>query len=106
MFATLPLHRARHPALSPMETAAYAERTNAGDGGNSMGHRIIVVPPSAETGEIAREMAPSGFELVLARSGSDLESALGPAEYMICYPNVKMPDAFYRAAPRLKLVQL
>jgi phosphoglycerate dehydrogenase-like enzyme len=27
-------------------------------------------------------------------------------DYMVCYPNVAMPDAFYRAAPRLKLVQL
>ena len=72
-----------------------------------MGPRIIVVPPSAETGEIARQMAPSGFDLVLApESGAGLEGALGAAEYMVCYPNVKMPDAFYRAAPRLKLVQL
>ncbi|HJU33160.1 MAG TPA: 2-hydroxyacid dehydrogenase [Hyphomicrobiaceae bacterium] len=72
-----------------------------------MGPRIIVVPPSAETGEIARQMAPSGFDLVLVpESGAGLEGALGAAEYMVCYPNVKMPDAFYRAAPRLKLVQL
>jgi len=71
-----------------------------------MAPRIIVVPTSAETGEIAREMAPANFELVLARGGPELEAALGPAEYMVCYPSVKMPDAFYRAAPRLKLVQL
>ena len=71
-----------------------------------MGPRIIVVPPSAETGEIAREMAPAGFELVLARGGAELEAALGSAEYMVCYPNVKMPDSFYRAAPRMRLVQL
>jgi phosphoglycerate dehydrogenase-like enzyme len=72
-----------------------------------MAPRIIVVPPSAETGAIAREMAPAGFELVLARGGgAELEAALGPAEYMVCYPNVAMHDPFYRAAPRLKLVQL
>jgi phosphoglycerate dehydrogenase-like enzyme len=72
-----------------------------------MGPRIIVVPSSAETGEIAREMAPAGFELVLARGGgAELEATLGPAEFMICYPNVAMHDPFYRAAPRLKLVQL
>jgi phosphoglycerate dehydrogenase-like enzyme len=69
--------------------------------------RIIVVPPSPEVGEIARDMAPAGFELVLAgRDGSELDSALGQAEYMVCYPDVRMPDAFYRAAPRLRLVQL
>src|SRR4051794_30573330 len=72
-----------------------------------MAPRIIVVPPSAETGAIAREMAPAGFELVLARGGgAELEAALGSAEYMVCYPNVAMHDPFYRAAPRLKLVQL
>jgi len=72
-----------------------------------MAPRIVVVPPSAETGEIARQMAPSGFDLVLARDGgADLEAAVGPAEYMVCYPNVKMHDSFYRAAPKLKLVQL
>jgi phosphoglycerate dehydrogenase-like enzyme len=72
-----------------------------------MSARIIVVPPSSEIGEIARGMAPAGFELVLARNDrSELEAALGSAEFMICYPHVTMTDAFYRAAPRLKLVQL
>ena len=43
-----------------------------------MSARIVVVPPSADVGEIAREMAPAGFELVLARDGSpELEAALG-----------------------------
>jgi phosphoglycerate dehydrogenase-like enzyme len=69
--------------------------------------RIVLVPPSAEVADIAREMAPAGFELVLARDGSpEYESALGGAEYMVCYPNVPLQDAFYRAAPRVKLVQL
>src|SRR5438132_2190246 len=72
-----------------------------------MAARIIVVPPSAETGAIAREMAPAGFELVLARGGgAGLEGAVARAAYMVCCPNVAMHDPFYRAAPRLKLVQL
>jgi phosphoglycerate dehydrogenase-like enzyme len=72
-----------------------------------MSARIIVVPPSAEIGEIARAMAPSGFELVLTRNDrAEIEPALATAEYMICYPHVTMRDAFYRAAPRLRLVQL
>ena len=69
--------------------------------------RIIVVSPSSEVNDIAGEMAPAEFELVLARpDGPDLEAALGQAEYMVCYPNVTMKDAFYRAAPRLRLVHL
>jgi phosphoglycerate dehydrogenase-like enzyme len=72
-----------------------------------MSARIIVVPPSSEIGDIARATAPAGFELVLARNDrSVIEAALGTAEYMVCYPHVAMPDAFYRAAPRLRLVQL
>jgi phosphoglycerate dehydrogenase-like enzyme len=71
-----------------------------------MSARIILVAPSAEVGDIARDMAPAGFELVLGYGPADFEAALGQAEYMVCYPNVRMGDAFYRAAPKLKLVQL
>lgn len=69
--------------------------------------RIVLVPPSPKTGELAQQLAPSGFELILApESGAELTNAVGSAEYMVCYPNVKMPAAFYKAAPKLKLVQL
>jgi phosphoglycerate dehydrogenase-like enzyme len=72
-----------------------------------MNPRIILVPPSTEVGEIAVEMAPAGFELMLASGeGLDRDAVLGAAEYMICYPNVPMRDTFYRAAPKLRLVQL
>jgi phosphoglycerate dehydrogenase-like enzyme len=72
-----------------------------------MSPRIIVVPPSAETGEIARELAPAGFDVtVVTRESSEFTAALGAAEYIMCYPSVKMSDAFYAAAPRLRLVQL
>jgi len=71
-----------------------------------MSPRIILVAPSPEIGAIAREMAPAGFELVLAYGPGELEAALGEAEYMVCYPNVPMGDAFYRTASGLKLVQL
>jgi phosphoglycerate dehydrogenase-like enzyme len=73
----------------------------------AMNPRIIVVPPSADVAAIAREMAPAAFELVLAQSGSgEFEAALPAAEFMVCYPSVAMHERFYRAAPRLKLVQL
>jgi phosphoglycerate dehydrogenase-like enzyme len=72
-----------------------------------MNPRIIVVPPSAETGEIARALAPAGYDLVLVRGdGAELAAALGGAEYVLCYPSLTMNDAFYRTAPRLRLVQL
>jgi phosphoglycerate dehydrogenase-like enzyme len=69
--------------------------------------RIIVVPPSDDVGEIAREMAPAGFELIVARNdGATLATVLGEASYMVCYPSVPMRDSFYCAAPKLRLVQL
>jgi phosphoglycerate dehydrogenase-like enzyme len=72
-----------------------------------MAPRIIFVPPSPEIGEIAREMAPAGFDLTLVRSNApEFTAALAQAQYMVCYPHVEMRDPFYRAAPRLKLVQL
>lgn len=56
---------------------------------------------------MARELAPAGLELILApESGAELTKALDMAQFMVCYPNVKMPPAFYRSAPNLRLVQL
>jgi phosphoglycerate dehydrogenase-like enzyme len=72
-----------------------------------MPSRIVVVAPSAEIGEIAREMAPAGFDVVIAhRDGPELTVALDQAKYMVCYPQVSLRDEFYRAAPKLRLVQL
>src|SRR5262249_37585175 len=70
--------------------------------------RIVVVPPTfAEIAELARTLAPSGFELVIVRNEhTELEAALATAEYLVCYPNVRTGDAFYRAAPSLRLHQL
>jgi len=70
--------------------------------------RIVVVPPSAETAEIARSMAPARFETLLVRNErTELDAALASAEFLICYPSaVKVAEALYRAAPRLRLVQL
>jgi phosphoglycerate dehydrogenase-like enzyme len=76
--------------------------------GFEMDPRVVVVPPTfAEIAEIARQMAPAGFELVVARNDpAELQAALATAEYMVCYPNVTSDDSLYRAAPRLKLFQL
>ena len=37
---------------------------------------------------------------------ASLDQVLPTAEYIVCYPNVVSDDAFYKAAPKLKLVQL
>ena len=69
--------------------------------------KMIVVPPSEAVGQLARDIAPSSVELILAEQGSaEFKAALPTAEYMVCYPHVKMDDAFYKSAPKMKLVQL
>ena len=70
-----------------------------------MAPKILVVSPSAEVAEIAREMAPKGFETVII-GDSEVVASLPNTEYMVCYPHVPMKDAFYKAVPKLKLVQL
>src|SRR3989440_8539228 len=70
-----------------------------------MSPKILVVSPSAEVNEIAREMAPGGFETVVV-GDSEVVASLPNTEYMVCYPHVPMNDAFYKTAPKLKLVQL
>jgi hypothetical protein len=55
MFATFLLDRAGPAILSVGELGAAAVIPQRG---NSMSPRIMVVPPSADIGEIAREMAP------------------------------------------------
>lgn len=70
--------------------------------------RIVVVPPShADIAEMTKAMAPSGFEVVPSRADrAALEQVLPAAEYVVCYPNLKLDDALYKIAPKLKLYQL
>ncbi len=72
-----------------------------------MSPRIVVVSPSADVSDIAREMAPSGFETVVFESNDpDYKQSLDAAEYMVCYPHVDMGPEFHQTASRLKLIQL
>ena len=71
-----------------------------------MSPKILVVSPSAEVSEIAREMAPKGFETVVVHNDAEVVPNLPGVEYMITYPHIPMKDAFYKAVPKLRLVQL
>jgi glyoxylate reductase/D-3-phosphoglycerate dehydrogenase len=71
-----------------------------------MSPKILVSCPSAEVANIAREMAPKGFETVVIHNDAEVISSLPGIEYMICYPHIPMSDAFYKAVPKLRLVQL
>jgi lactate dehydrogenase-like 2-hydroxyacid dehydrogenase len=72
-----------------------------------MAPKILLTDNPLSAMDIARELAPSGFDTVIARSGSpEFNAALADAEYIVGLGEVKMDDAFYRSAPKLKLVQL
>ncbi|MDI3307161.1 MAG: 2-hydroxyacid dehydrogenase [Acetobacteraceae bacterium] len=69
--------------------------------------RILMMDSALSATEIAREMLPAGFELVVASPGSpDFAAAAAGAEYLLGFGDPAINDAFYRAAPRLKLYQL
>jgi phosphoglycerate dehydrogenase-like enzyme len=57
--------------------------------------------------KIATDMAPAGYEVVVAQPGSAaFRAALPDTKYLIGLGDPSMDDAFYRATPKLKLVQL
>ena len=68
--------------------------------------KVLLVNTADETVKEARELTPPDFELIVAASGSPgYAEALADTEYLL--GNVStMDDGFYRAAPKLRLVQL
>jgi len=57
--------------------------------------------------DIARELLPPGMELVVADPGKpEFYDAAADAEYYLGSPRTGIGNEFFRAAPRLKLVQL
>jgi glyoxylate reductase/D-3-phosphoglycerate dehydrogenase len=56
---------------------------------------------------MAREMLPAGFELKIETAGSaSYAASVAEAEYLVGFVDMLVKDALYKAAPRLKLIQL
>ena len=73
-----------------------------------MATKIVFAPKMPDPiMETARAMVPAGFELVVTdqESPSFLKDVAG-AEYYIGFPRAGMGEAFFKAAPGLKLLQL
>ena len=69
--------------------------------------KILTPPQPAPVMEIAREMLPAGMELVVADpTKPEFYDAAGDAEYYLGSPRQGIGNEFFRAAPKLKLVQL
>src|ERR1700738_4698501 len=56
--------------------------------------------------DVAREILPPGYELIVAEFDGGEFAALKDAEYYAGTPRSPLGPEFYRAAARLKLVQL
>ena len=68
--------------------------------------RIVLVAPS-DSHAIAREIIPSGLDLVIASAGSaEYQSAMAEAEYLVGFVDMLVKEQLYKAAPKLKLIQL
>jgi phosphoglycerate dehydrogenase-like enzyme len=70
--------------------------------------KILFCPPLPKTiMDLGRAMVPAGYDLeVLDRGAPEFSRALGEAEYFMGFARGDLGPDFYRAAPRLKLVQL
>ena len=57
--------------------------------------------------DLAKSMAPAGFELVITDPGTPtFTEAIREAEYFLGFVRGGMDDAFFKSAPRMKMLQL
>ncbi|MBV8702693.1 MAG: 2-hydroxyacid dehydrogenase [Acetobacteraceae bacterium] len=72
-----------------------------------MASKILVVENPLNAMEVMRELAPAGFDVLTARPNApEFRAALDDVEYVVGLGEFPTDDAFFRAAPRLRLIQL
>lgn len=72
-----------------------------------MTSKIVFVSHSPTAADVAREMLPPGFELIVAEARSaEYTSALAEAEYLVGFVDMLVDDELFAAAPKLRLIQL
>ncbi len=72
-----------------------------------MDPRIVFVTNFPDAADVAREMAPSGFELVIAAARSpEYKEAMKDAEYLVGFVDSLVDEQLFKDGPKLKLIQL
>lgn len=72
-----------------------------------MSPRIVFVTDFPDAADVARDMAPSGFELVIAPARSaEYKTAMKDAEYLVGFVDGLVDTQLYKDGPKLKLIQL
>jgi glyoxylate reductase/D-3-phosphoglycerate dehydrogenase len=71
-------------------------------------HKIVFSPPLSKTiMDVAHDMLPAGFELVVAeRESPEFPQAVRDADFFLGFARGGFGPEFYRMAPRVKLIQL
>lgn len=69
--------------------------------------KIILADNPLNEIDIAKDMVPPNLDMVIAKHGSpEFKAALSDAVCLVGFGDGTMDDAFYKSAPKLKLVQL
>lgn len=72
-----------------------------------MASRIAVVTRGMADDEVVRQMAPQGFDLVITDPGRpDWAEVMGQADYLVGFVDMLVKEDLFRAAPKLRLVQV
>ena len=72
-----------------------------------MSERIVFVTPFPDSADLARDIAPDGFDFLVAKAGSsEYNTALASADYLVGFVAGLVKPELFQAAPNLKLVQL
>jgi phosphoglycerate dehydrogenase-like enzyme len=69
--------------------------------------RITLMLSPLNAPELAHEICPAGFELTLAPPNTpEFLASAADSDFVVGYGDPSLNDAFFRAAPRVKLIQL
>ncbi|MDP6350981.1 MAG: hypothetical protein QF827_01975, partial [Alphaproteobacteria bacterium] len=72
-----------------------------------MTDKIVLVALLSGVAEVAPDLVPTGFDLVIAEpEGPEFTDAIADAEYLVGFVDQLVDDALYARAPRLRLIQL
>lgn len=72
-----------------------------------MASRIAVVTRGLADDEVVRQMCPQGFDLVITDPGRpDWAETMAGADYLVGFVDMLVKDGLYKAAPKLRLVQV
>lgn len=72
-----------------------------------MAHKLILMENPMSPADMAREILPKGFDMVVARPGTPaFAEAARDAEFLVGFATGNLNAGFYAGAPRLRLLQL